>query len=51
MVEPSPSGNKLGVGHFNGAVSIYDLTDLSEDASSEADVTFEGHTSKESRFG
>lgn len=51
VVEPSPSGQKLAVGHFNGAVSIYDLSDLSEEASSEPDVTFEGHTSKLVKYG
>jgi hypothetical protein len=46
VVEPSPSGNKLVVGHFNGSVSIYDLSDLSEESSPDPDVVFEGHTSK-----
>jgi len=46
VIEPSFWGDKLAVGHQNGSVSIYDLEDLSDEASPEPNVTFEGHTSK-----
>lgn len=47
VIEPNTGSTLLAVGHQNGSLSVFDITDKSGEEIIQPKITFDGHRSKQ----